>query len=196
MLFCGEPTSSTQTQLVGILGQRARFAHVLPSRRASWLAELALAQASRGESSDVMSLEPLYLRRPAITRSSKFALPSQAAESNRAGDNEGHAGEERKHRMRYIVERMTMADIPRIVEIERLAYATPWPPSAYRKELEENQYAHYIVVTRHRLRPLRVEPLYPADSLAGPSRSRCCRAALLTARIRIWPLSSDSPDSG
>ena len=89
VLFCGEPTSSTQTLLVGILGQRARFAHVLPSRRASWLAELALAQASRGESSDVMSLEPLYLRRPAITRSSKFALPSQAAESNRAGDNEG-----------------------------------------------------------------------------------------------------------
>ena len=48
--------------------------------------------------------------------------------------------------MRYAVERMTMADIPRIVEIERLAYTTPWPPSAYRKELEENQHAHYIVV--------------------------------------------------
>ena len=47
--------------------------------------------------------------------------------------------------MRYIVERMTMADIPRIVEIERLAYAAPWPQSAYRKELQENQYAHYIV---------------------------------------------------
>ena len=48
--------------------------------------------------------------------------------------------------MRYVIERMTMADIPRIIEIERLAYATPWPPSAYRKELQENRYAHYIVV--------------------------------------------------
>ncbi len=48
--------------------------------------------------------------------------------------------------MRYAVERMTMADIPRIVEIERLAYAAPWPSSAYRKELQENHYAHYIVV--------------------------------------------------
>jgi tRNA threonylcarbamoyladenosine biosynthesis protein TsaB len=89
VLFCGEPASSTQTQLSGTLGKRARFAHVLPSRRASWLAELALAQASRGEASDIMSLEPLYLRRPAITRSSKFALRSQAAGGNRAGDSEG-----------------------------------------------------------------------------------------------------------
>src|SRR5262249_37090738 len=41
---------------------------------------------------------------------------------------------------------MMLADIPRIVEIERLAYSSPWPPSAYRKELQENRYAHYIVV--------------------------------------------------
>jgi [ribosomal protein S18]-alanine N-acetyltransferase len=57
--------------------------------------------------------------------------------------------------MRYVVERMTMADIPRVVEVERLAYApmTPWPPSAYRKELEENQHAHYIVVRDTFIRP-------------------------------------------
>ncbi|HST90525.1 MAG TPA: ribosomal protein S18-alanine N-acetyltransferase [Ktedonobacterales bacterium] len=48
--------------------------------------------------------------------------------------------------MRYRVDRMSMADLPRVVEIERLAYSAPWPPSAYRKELQENQYAHYIVV--------------------------------------------------
>jgi len=49
-------------------------------------------------------------------------------------------------RMRYVVERMTLADIPRVVEIERLAYTTPWPPSAYRKELQDNPLAHYIVL--------------------------------------------------
>ena len=48
--------------------------------------------------------------------------------------------------MRYRVDEMTMADLPRIVEIERLAYTTPWPPSAYRRELQENRMAHYIVV--------------------------------------------------
>ena len=48
--------------------------------------------------------------------------------------------------MRYVVSRMTLADIPRVIEIEKLAYTTPWPPSAYRKELQDNQHAHYIVV--------------------------------------------------
>jgi ribosomal-protein-alanine N-acetyltransferase len=48
--------------------------------------------------------------------------------------------------MRYEVDRMTLADIPRVVEIERLAYASPWPSSAYRKEIQENPLARYIVV--------------------------------------------------
>lgn len=38
-----------------------------------------------------------------------------------------------------------MSDIPRVTEIERLAYATPWPTSAYRRELQENTWARYIV---------------------------------------------------
>src|SRR5947209_776435 len=53
--------------------------------------------------------------------------------------------------MRYAVERMTLADIPRIVEIEKLAYTTPWPPSAYRKELQDNPLAYYIVARDTRL---------------------------------------------
>jgi ribosomal-protein-alanine N-acetyltransferase len=49
--------------------------------------------------------------------------------------------------VRYAVERMTMADLPRITEIEKLAYPTSqWPTSAYRRELQENQWAHYIVL--------------------------------------------------
>jgi ribosomal-protein-alanine N-acetyltransferase len=39
-----------------------------------------------------------------------------------------------------------MSDVPRVVEIERLAYPSTWPPSAYRKELQDNRWAHYIVV--------------------------------------------------
>ncbi len=48
--------------------------------------------------------------------------------------------------MRYAIDRMTMLDVPRVVEIERLAYPSPWPPSAYRKELQDNRWAHYIVL--------------------------------------------------
>jgi ribosomal-protein-alanine N-acetyltransferase len=39
-----------------------------------------------------------------------------------------------------------MSDVPRVVEIERLAYPSTWPPSAYRKELQDNRWAHYIVL--------------------------------------------------
>src|SRR3974377_1507588 len=49
-------------------------------------------------------------------------------------------------RVRYVIERMTMSDVPRVIEIERLAYPSTWPPSAYRKELQENRWAHYIVL--------------------------------------------------
>jgi ribosomal-protein-alanine N-acetyltransferase len=48
--------------------------------------------------------------------------------------------------VRYVIERMTMSDVPRVIEIERLAYPSTWPPSAYRKELQDNRWAHYIVL--------------------------------------------------
>jgi ribosomal-protein-alanine N-acetyltransferase len=48
--------------------------------------------------------------------------------------------------VRYVIDRMTMSDVPRVVEIERLAYPSTWPPSAYRKELQDNRWAHYIVL--------------------------------------------------
>jgi ribosomal-protein-alanine N-acetyltransferase len=47
--------------------------------------------------------------------------------------------------MRYKIDRMTLGDLHRVAEIERLSYSTPWPPSAYRKEIQENPIAHYIV---------------------------------------------------
>lgn len=69
--------------------------------------------------------------------------------------------------MRYRVDEMTMADLPRIVEIERLAYTTPWPPSAYRRELQENRMAHYIVVRDTMLAP--PEPVVtPRDDQRKP----------------------------
>lgn len=39
-----------------------------------------------------------------------------------------------------------MADVPRVIEIEKLSYPATWPPSAYRKELQDNRWAHYIVL--------------------------------------------------
>jgi ribosomal-protein-alanine N-acetyltransferase len=40
---------------------------------------------------------------------------------------------------------MTTADLAAVQHIERASFTTPWPPQAYRQELEANRLAHYLV---------------------------------------------------
>lgn len=40
---------------------------------------------------------------------------------------------------------MTLDDIPRVHEIERMSFPVPWPSYAFRQELETNRMAHYLV---------------------------------------------------
>jgi len=89
--------------------------------------------------------------------------------------------------VRYVIDRMTMPDVPRVIEIERLAYPSTWPPSAYRKELQDNRWAHYIVLRdkhileervvvdqeperprKNRLFPLSLLPNRPAATVPAP----------------------------
>ncbi len=44
------------------------------------------------------------------------------------------------------VDRMTLADVPEVMAIERESFTAPWPASAYRRELVENRMAHYFVL--------------------------------------------------
>lgn len=46
----------------------------------------------------------------------------------------------------YLVEPMTLSDLERVMEIESRAHASPWPESAYRHELENNDLAQYLVL--------------------------------------------------
>src|SRR5262249_13942459 len=73
-LLAGELRPETSALLAEALHERAHFAVSLASRRASWLAELALARAQIGAADDPMQLEPLYLRKPAITQSKKGSM--------------------------------------------------------------------------------------------------------------------------
>lgn len=41
---------------------------------------------------------------------------------------------------------MTAADLPRVMVIERAAYAEGWPPTAFEQELRTNRLARYVVV--------------------------------------------------
>jgi tRNA threonylcarbamoyladenosine biosynthesis protein TsaB len=76
-LFCGEWRVETETILNKALGNRARLAPQLSTRRAVWLAELALARLRDGRVENPATIEPLYLRKPAITISKKARIPLQ-----------------------------------------------------------------------------------------------------------------------
>lgn len=43
---------------------------------------------------------------------------------------------------------MRLEDIPQVLEIERESFPTMWPPTAYKRELEQNRLAHYFVVAQ------------------------------------------------
>ena len=43
------------------------------------------------------------------------------------------------------VEPMSVGDLEAVQRIERESFRTPWPPHAYRAELETNRLAHYVV---------------------------------------------------
>ena len=49
----------------------------------------------------------------------------------------------------YLVRTMRMEDIPQVMEIERDSFPTIWPPTAFRRELQQNRLANYIVVSEH-----------------------------------------------
>jgi len=46
---------------------------------------------------------------------------------------------------RRAARRMRSDDIAQVLEIERESFPTMWPPTAYKRELEQNRLAHYIV---------------------------------------------------
>ena len=47
--------------------------------------------------------------------------------------------------VRVVVEPMGLDDLPAIHAIEQASFTAPWPPNAYRSELETNRLAHYLV---------------------------------------------------
>ena len=46
----------------------------------------------------------------------------------------------------YIVRPMMLRHLPAVLAIERMSFALPWPESAYRHEVTQNELAHYSVL--------------------------------------------------
>jgi [ribosomal protein S18]-alanine N-acetyltransferase len=47
--------------------------------------------------------------------------------------------------VKLVIETMAIDDLPAVHAIEEASFQTPWPPHAYRSELESNRLAHYLV---------------------------------------------------
>ncbi|MFH1484711.1 MAG: tRNA (adenosine(37)-N6)-threonylcarbamoyltransferase complex dimerization subunit type 1 TsaB [Chloroflexota bacterium] len=68
-LFCGQMAEATVARLKECLGERAVFVEgAALLRRAGYLAELGWRRLKAGHVDDMATLQPLYLRRPAITK--------------------------------------------------------------------------------------------------------------------------------
>lgn len=52
--------------------------------------------------------------------------------------------------LRYLVRPMTVADIAQVVEVEQESFPTMWPPTAFRRELQHNRLARYLVAVERR----------------------------------------------
>lgn len=67
-LFCGEYVPAIAPELTSRLGQKAVIVSATTDlRRAAYLAELGMKKLASGNSDNVATLQPIYLRRPAIT---------------------------------------------------------------------------------------------------------------------------------
>ncbi|MBT7081018.1 MAG: tRNA (adenosine(37)-N6)-threonylcarbamoyltransferase complex dimerization subunit type 1 TsaB, partial [Chloroflexi bacterium] len=68
-IFCGQITEEIASQLKSNLGDKAIVAQgALLMRRAGYLAELGWKRLTNGEADDAATLQPLYLKKPAITK--------------------------------------------------------------------------------------------------------------------------------
>lgn len=69
----------------------------------------------------------------------------------------------------YVVEPMTLADLDRVMIIERSAFSAPWSPQAYRYEITKNEYSTMLVVRHAAPRRGRSESMLSLLGLAKSS---------------------------
>jgi tRNA threonylcarbamoyladenosine biosynthesis protein TsaB len=94
-LFCGDLGAGSRRKLAESLGSLALFVSPLACiRRAGLLADLASQRLERGEIDDPLTLEPLYLRRPHITVSTRQRpqLLGQSGESDTPSASQSAGG--------------------------------------------------------------------------------------------------------
>jgi ribosomal-protein-alanine N-acetyltransferase len=106
---------------------------------------------------------------------------------------------------------MTVDDIPQVLEIERESFPSMWPPTAFKRELQQNRLANYIVLIEHNSQaaaePSDQEPQRHAAHLGrifgelrsflGPREERVLapvaeRPELIVGFIGVWMLPDEA----
>ncbi len=49
-----------------------------------------------------------------------------------------------------MVRPMALTDIPQVMEVEQQSFPTMWPPTAFKREIQQNRLARYLVAVRRR----------------------------------------------
>jgi ribosomal-protein-alanine N-acetyltransferase len=83
---------------------------------------------------------------------------------------------------------MSLADIAQVMEVERESFPTMWPPTAFKRELQQNRLARYVVVLEHD--PAR----QPAISLEPPRHPSPRGFGRLLGEIRHLLASDDAEE--
>src|SRR5206468_6216559 len=83
--------------------------------------------------------------------------------------------------MRFVIEPMRLTDIPAVSAIERLSFPQPWPQSAYRREIQDNRMAHYIVA---RLAPDASRPQVAVEARPAEATGEPKDEATLIGRLQ------------
>ena len=66
VIFCGEGVTAWRDQIAGALGTNAQIVRAVPAARAWALAAIGWEKLAAGETSDLATLQPEYLRMPSI----------------------------------------------------------------------------------------------------------------------------------
>jgi ribosomal-protein-alanine N-acetyltransferase len=69
---------------------------------------------------------------------------------------------------KYVVRPMRLSDISQVMEVERESFPTMWPPTAFKRELQQNRLARYTVVVEYDPSRRPAIPVEPAPE--PPSR--------------------------
>ncbi len=73
--------------------------------------------------------------------------------------------------VRYLVRPMGLGDIPQVMEVERESFPAMWPLTAFKRELQQNRLAQYLVAVERRAN-LPAEEEAPEPPLHGASLGR------------------------